>query len=202
MGKTGKIDRHTVFSILLLIIFFTAGFLIACFVLQSNEWTYPPSEIKTDTIETKTLLDRSYFAAVFDALSSAQETIDIAMFEFKFYENENNKVRQLAEALINASAKGIKVRILLDSSDWNNKNTKQNQEMVNYLKENGVDAKLDSPKKTLHTKLIIIDNSILIIGSTNWGFHALERNNEASILIKNKEIASQYLGYFNFLWDY
>ena len=91
-------------------------------------------------------------------------------------------------------------RVLLDQSDWSKSIRKENEPTVNYLQEHGVSAKFDSPKKTLHAKLIIIDNSV-IIGSTNLGFHALERNNEVSVLIKNKEIADYYKTYFETLWS-
>ena len=122
------------------------------------------------------------------------------MFEFKFYENEENKVRLLADALIGARKRGVEIRVLLDKSDWNPSIEKDNKGMIEYLKKGGIEAKFDSGKKTLHVKLIIIDDSV-IIGSTNLGFSALERNNEASVLIRNKESAEYYRAYFEDLWN-
>ncbi|MBU2497033.1 MAG: phospholipase, partial [Nanoarchaeota archaeon] len=105
----------------------------------------------------------------------------------------------LLEDLIDAHERGVKIRVLLDESDWSPSIGKDNKKTIDYLIENGIQAKLDNPKKTLHVKLLIIDDSI-IIGSTNLGFHALERNNEASILITNSEITEYYKTYFETLW--
>jgi len=178
---------------------FILGFIIAS-LQQKQQWEYPPTIVQTDSIKTSTLLDRSYFNLTLDTINSAQERIDVAVFEFRFYENNNSQVRRLLEALIDAHNRGVKVRALIDASDWSYSHTLENKKTVDYLIEHGVDAKLDSPFTTMHAKLWLIDDS-LIIGSTNLGYSALEENNEASILIENKEIADQYRDYFEYLWS-
>lgn len=190
-------------SKIILALFFAALVFISGFVIASlsikKEWSCPPAVVQTDDISTVTLLDREFFNKTLEAVNSAQESIDMAMFEFRFYENEDNKARQLVEALIDAKDRGVKTRILIDASDWSYSHTIENKKTVDYLIENGVNAKLDSPFTTMHSKIWIIDDS-LIIGSTNLGYSAIEENNEASILIKNKEIADEYMKYFEYLW--
>jgi len=194
-----KKQTNNVLIFLVILLIFILCFIIAS-LLSKKEWSCPPSVVQTEDIETTTLLDREYFNKTIETINSAQESIDIAMFEFRFYENEENKVRRILEALIDAKERGVDVRVLIDSSDWSYSHTIENKKTVDYLIKNGVDAKLDSPFTTMHSKIWIIDN-MLIIGSTNLGYSAIEENNEASILIKNKEIADEYRKYFEYLWS-
>jgi len=193
-----KTNRILIFLFLAALIFIL-GFILAS-LQQKQQWDYPPAIVQTDSIKTSTLLDRGYFNLTLETINSAQKSIDIAMFEFRFYESNNSHVRQLLEALIDAHNRGVEVRALLDASDWSYSHTIENKKTVDYLIEKGVNAKLDTPFTTMHSKIWIIDDS-LIIGSTNLGYSAVDDNNEASILIENKEIADEYRDYFEYLWS-
>ena len=197
-GKKLFAGRYIKFSLFILI--FILGFAIAALLFYKSSASFPPTQISTGNAEITPLVDRNYFPTVLAEINSASESIDMAIFQFKFYENEENKVRLITEALIAAKNRGVQVRVLLDKSDWNPSIEKGNKGTVAYLKDAGIDTKFDSGKTTLHTKIIIIDNSV-IIGSTNLGFSALERNNEASVLIKNQETADYYMAYFESLWN-
>jgi len=54
----------------------------------------------------------------------------------------------------------------------------------------------DPPDVTSHDKMIIVDGKLSIVGSTNWSYYALERNNEASVLIHSEEVADYFIKYF------
>ena len=190
--------KYLKFSILLL--FFILGFVISALIFYRAASNFPPSQISAENVELIPIVDRNYFSAVLSEINGASESIDMAMFEFKFYENEENKVRLLADALVDARKRGVRIRVLLDQSDWSPGIKKDNEPMIEFLRDAGLDAKFDSAKRTLHAKLIIIDDSV-VIGSTNLGFHALERNNEASVLIRNKDTADYYRSYFEDLWS-
>ncbi|MEK7290856.1 MAG: phospholipase D-like domain-containing protein, partial [Planctomycetota bacterium] len=45
-----------------------------------------------------------------------------------------------------------------------------------------------------HNKILVIDNYITIVGSTNWTYSALKKNHEASVLIKSRSVAESFLG--------
>jgi len=44
---------------------------------------------------------------------------------------------------------------------------------------------------------MVVDGHLVLLGSTNWTFSALSNNNEASVLIRSKEVAKELLDYFN-----
>ena len=47
---------------------------------------------------------------------------------------------------------------------------------------------------------MVVDDKEVFVGSSNWGFSAFERNNEANVLIKNKEAVEYYQNYFDYVW--
>jgi phosphatidylserine/phosphatidylglycerophosphate/cardiolipin synthase-like enzyme len=59
------------------------------------------------------------------------------------------------------------------------------------LVKNGVEVYLDSPRKTTHTKLVVIDQRFILLGSHNLTQSALKYNNEISILLDNPDLARE-----------
>jgi phosphatidylserine/phosphatidylglycerophosphate/cardiolipin synthase-like enzyme len=51
--------------------------------------------------------------------------------------------------------------------------------------------------KTTHAKFMVVDRELTLLGSTNWTYYALTSNNEASVLVRSKEVAQATLDYFN-----
>ena len=66
----------------------------------------------------------------------------------------------------------------------------------------GIDnIKLDNPNTTTHTKLIIVDGKIVLVGSTNWSHTAINKNHEANVLIYSEEVAQEFERYFSKIWS-
>ena len=53
----------------------------------------------------------------------------------------------------------------------------------------------DSPRKTTHTKLIVIDERLIFLGSHNFTQSALKYNNEISILLDRPDLAKSARNY-------
>lgn len=67
----------------------------------------------------------------------------------------------------------------------------------NAMKDAGLPVVLDENPGTMHHKVIVIDEEIVITGSYNFSKNAETRNNENLLIIKeNREIAEAYLGEF------
>lgn len=110
-------------------------------------------------------------------------------------------VKTLLDDLIAAHKRGVTVKVILDQniayerkgelgmSEPYNKNKKA----FEYLKSNGVDVSYDDMRTYTHTKGIVIDEEIVIIGSTNWSQSAFERNHELDVLIDSKELAQDII---------
>jgi phosphatidylserine/phosphatidylglycerophosphate/cardiolipin synthase-like enzyme len=189
-----KYKRIFVLAVLILLAF------IIGFLLGNNKWQCPACASPEGDITP--LINEEYYPVLINEIENANSNIDIVIYEFKWYDN-NNSVVQLRNLLAQRAEDGIKIRIILDQSKWYGQITdlsEENNKTGNWLAERGVYVKLDSLKTTTHDKLVIIDDNTVLVGSHNWGSSALTKNNEASVMIKGKEVAEFYENYFEYLW--
>ena len=112
-----------------------------------------------------------------------------------FVVKRGEMVNLLITELEKSAQRGVEVRILLDD------NIAHNQRTVNSLKGiKNIEIRLDSPQKTTHNKMLIVDGETVLIGSTNWTDSSLGSANEANVIINNKEIAAYLEEFFDKLW--
>lgn len=123
-------------------------------------------------------------------IESAKESIDIVVFDWRFYKNDPaNPVSLFNQAIARAARRGVYVRCLV-----------QNDGVVDNLKILGCDARRITSKKILHTKLLVVDKLNIIIGSHNYTQHAFSSNHEASVLISMSARDNALVQYFNNLF--
>ena len=143
------------------------------------------------------LLDRDYYPQVKRLINNAKKSIHLMMFEASYYKKyPESPSNQLIRALINAKKRGVSVEVILEVKNKNERTTKRNLETGRILQKEGIDVIVDPEDITTHTKLIIIDGRIIILGSTNWTFNALNKNHEISTVIHSEETAEEVLDYF------
>lgn len=140
-------------------------------------------------------VDAVYCQAVLEAIASAQESIDVLISSVSMDENP------ILPALAAAADRGIVVRAVLDASDWAAEITAKNQPTLTYFLEHGIQARFDDPAVTLHAKLIVVDETMVILGSSNWNRYALTEHRQADVLIQDGTIGAFYTDYFNVLWS-
>jgi phosphatidylserine/phosphatidylglycerophosphate/cardiolipin synthase-like enzyme len=127
---------------------------------------------------------------VIPLIENAVNTIEIVVFDWRFYNRAKiNTVSLFNEAIFRAVERGVKVRCLV-----------QNQRVVDRLKQAGCEARSIHTKRILHTKLLIIDKTRIILGSHNYTQSAFDSNYEASIFIVLKDEKNALVQYFNNLW--
>lgn len=136
------------------------------------------------------VIDREYQLYAKRIIGESKESISIAMFVAKRGEKVDNLIKELKKA----AERGVRIRVLLDDR------IAANQLTLKYLRAKNIEAKLDSPEKTTHNKIIIADNKMVLLGSTNWTEMSLGYANEANVMIENKEIARYFQKYFDHLW--
>jgi len=140
------------------------------------------------------VVDRDYFPAAKKLIEEAKKSICISMFVMKRGKRPSNFVNLLTEELKNAAQRGVKIRILLDDKN-------ADEPTVAFLKGvRNIEIKLDSPQKTTHNKILIIDEDAILIGSTNWTKKSIGHTNEANVVVKDKEVAEHFQEYFDRLW--
>lgn len=126
--------------------------------------------------------------AIIEELNEAKESIDIAMYYFTD--------RDLANTVIDAHDRGVKVRIYLDKEQKEAKYSKSR-----YLAKHGISIRYSSNPYTMHHKFAIIDNEVVITGSYNWTASAGVRNNENLLVIRDPPLVGRYEQEFYRLWN-
>ena len=97
--------------------------------------------------------------------------------------------KTIADSLIKAHLRGVKVQVILDRSNM----SKKGYSKLMDLKEAGIDISLDIVPGIAHNKVMIIDEKKVITGSFNFTEAADKRNSENVIIIEDKETVKQYL---------
>ncbi len=102
----------------------------------------------------------------------------------------------LAEALIERADFGLQVSGVLEKSQALS-NTGGEYEA---LLKNGLDVRLDGNPGSMHHKVILIDDHIVITGSYNFSNNAKTRNDENTLIIHSPEMAGLYRQEFERVW--
>ncbi len=144
-------------------------------------------------IVVKVLNDREYYEELIKWIDRANKSIHVIMY---IYKTDTDTIEFITEKIIVAARRGVEVKIVLEGSQ------DVNDLAYNRLMRNKVQVKYDSRAHTTHSKLIIIDGYIVMVGSHNWTKSAMTVNHESSVLIISESIGEQEEKYFNEVWKY
>lgn len=115
--------------------------------------------------------DRDAIYRLQKLIQSAQKTIQVAMFTWTRLD--------MAEELIEARKRGVRVEVALDRSSAYGVSEK----VAKYLNNEGIPVILNSGAGLLHHKMMIVDDETLVVGSANWTLAAFEKNNDCFVII-------------------
>ena len=136
----------------------------------------------------------TYCEHVQDAIDAADQSLDILLSDAELDE------KSLWDAIVAAASRGVRVRVLLDESDWAPSITEKNRPTIAYLRSLGIAARFDDPLVTTHAKLVVLDRRIVILGSTNWNEHPFYDQEQADVSIDDPVVGEVFASYFDRLW--
>ena len=143
-----------------------------------------------EILRTQVINDGLYFSTLHQELQQAKESIYAELFLIKPSPNKkDDPTWALLEDLVQTQKRGLKVKVIIEGSH----KYSSSQEAYSFLKENGVPVSYDDPKKLTHSKLVIIDNEKIFIGSSNWTYFSLKVNHETNVMIDSKPLARAIL---------
>ena len=153
-------------------------------------------ERQANQCKTVLLTNEEFLPALLNAIDGAQDEIIMSIFSFKAGVHKNSYPDRIAGHLAKAVKRGVKVFVVLentgDSSDALNI---QNRKAGKFLAGKGIRVYFDSPRKTTHTKLTVIDQRLIFLGSHNFTQSALKYNNEISVLLEGRDMARNVRNY-------
>lgn len=96
--------------------------------------------------------------------------------------------KPIAQALIAAQKRGVKITAILDKSNWT-----QKYSAATFLKNVGIPVYIDDKHAIAHNKIMIIDSRVVITGSFNFTMAAETKNAENLLIIEDRpEITKAY----------
>lgn len=136
------------------------------------------------------IVGADYPKKVIPLLDNAKKNIDLISYDWRWYPNQpGHVVQQFNIALVNAVRRGVIVRAVVNRV-----------EILPTLANVGIVARKMRDKRTLHTKLVIIDSEILVIGSHNFTRNAFGSNVETSIAVSIPPGETRFQNFFDTLF--
>ena len=142
------------------------------------------------------LVNREFFPALVAAVDEARGEILISVFSFKAGVHKRSRPDILVEHLARAVERGGDVRVILeDSSAPGSSVAGQNAKTKIILEKRGVKVYMDEPGRTTHTKLVVVDQKLVFVGSHNFTPSAFNHNNEITMMIEKSGLAKEVRAY-------
>lgn len=151
-------------------------------------------------------LDKSnFYEFVMTNIKSAEKSIFASVFiiDPRLYRDIDLDVRNLIKEIHNAKNRNVEVKIIHGSTeipDVFNANYVAHE----YLKYLNIETKYFYSKENkynLHSKYILIDEELSIVGSSNWSINGLKEANENSVAVYSNTIAKYLATDFNKKWS-
>jgi phosphatidylserine/phosphatidylglycerophosphate/cardiolipin synthase-like enzyme len=118
-------------------------------------------------------------AAIVKAIDTSEREVLVQAYGFTH--------NAIAQALVRAHVRGVKVRVLLDK-----KSQTSNRYVIGVLQDADIAVRLDGKHAIAHNKVMVIDQEVVITGSFNFTNSAATRNAENFLILKSPDLALQY----------
>jgi phosphatidylserine/phosphatidylglycerophosphate/cardiolipin synthase-like enzyme len=163
--------------------------LIFCFILSYCFCEQTLLSLGNTSIKVAFSPDDGITEMINGELQKAIKTIDVAAFSFTSI--------PIALKLIEASQRGVYVRVVLDKSQ-----RKARGSVASLLLQNGISVRFNEIYKIQHNKYMIIDEKHVECGSFNFTKSAEKNNAEnAIVVLDSPNFANTYTKNFNKLWN-
>ena len=180
----------------ILIALFLGGFLLITAGISPAAASNKSIQNSSSGYQGLILTNEEYLPTLLKCIDEAKSEIFMSIFSFKAGEHKNSYPDRIAGHLARAVKRGVKVVVLLENTGKrSDKLDIQNRRTGKLLEEKGINVYFDSQRQTTHTKLVVIDRHLLLLGSHNFTQSALKYNNEISILLDSTDMAEDARNY-------
>ena len=168
---------------------------------KNSDTELPGSHILVDAVPASVRLvtDREYLALLERYIGFARSEIVIVSYLFSAKERFDNEPRKMAEALAAAAARGVNVRVILEIGKESSNITQANREAARFLVKRGVKVFSDESGTVVHSKLAVIDNRLVFVGSHDLSSTSLGTFREATVVADSPSLALSVQGFIESL---
>lgn len=139
---------------------------------------------------TDIIIGKEFAEKVIPLIRQCKKSIHIIVYDWRWYPDQvGSAIQKFNNEIAIAKGKGKEVMVLTNFPH-----------VIRILRSLNFEVKENISKKTLHTKLMIIDNEIVILGSHNYTMNAFTLNHEVSIITQEEKVVARLKLYFENLW--
>jgi phosphatidylserine/phosphatidylglycerophosphate/cardiolipin synthase-like enzyme len=139
----------------------------------------------------QTIIGKNYPKLVIPLIEGAKRSIKIVVYDWRWYENDPANACQLFNAsIVRARKRGVNVQVCVNS-----------EAIAQPLRINDIDVKIPISQNLIHTKFLIIDDSILVMGSHNFSQSAFTTNFETSLIVDDALQVNDFVLFFHSIWS-
>lgn len=168
----------------------TIGWLV--WIVATTAWGLPVWPVFT-TPEA-----HQYLALIPELIASAEREVLVALSDCRQYEDGASD--PLLAALTGAVARGVEVWVLMERRAEDLPLPEQ-QLAFHTLSEAGCRVLWDDPQVTLHSKFLVLDARVVVVGSSHWTYSALKSSVQVDLVIESAELAEIARAFFWLLWE-
>ncbi|HSB88521.1 MAG TPA: phospholipase D-like domain-containing protein [Anaerolineales bacterium] len=132
--------------------------------------------------------DDGVAARLLALLPTATTSLEVMAFSFTSDD--------LADALLERAAAGVRVRVVLDEDQARNLGS-----VYGRLRDAGLDVRLDGSPDKMHNKVMILDGETVVTGSYNFSRSAEVFNDENLVILYDPEIAGAFEDEFERIFE-
>lgn len=146
--------------------------------------------------------DTEYISFISQLIVSARRRIRIIMFFMKFEDEEKYPTDPLFAGLKAARERGVDIKVILDRDAKGEVFGSRviNEEAFRFFKDHDIDVTYDFEEELTHTKLVLVDDRHLVVGSHNWTAGSFFAYDDKSVYIESVQAAAETERYFQRLW--
>jgi phosphatidylserine/phosphatidylglycerophosphate/cardiolipin synthase-like enzyme len=127
--------------------------------------------------------------AILRFIGEAKKSVHVAAYSFTS--------KEIAQALLEAKAHGMDVRVVVDKSQASGKYS-----AAMFLANHAVSVRVNGEYQLQHQKIVVVDGVSVETGSYNFTASARDRNSENVIIIRNApELAARYEVNWEKMWE-
>lgn len=139
--------------------------------------------------EVDILPSESFGEAIYDAVAAAKESVLIVAY---FISGSGmDEIASFYDLLRQKAERGVKVTIVCEAGSGTSDHVKNKTiEFAEQLKRSGIEVYMHKSYRVLHKKIIMIDRSVVFMGSANLTGAGIAGNSEINVKVTSSQLAN------------
>jgi cardiolipin synthase len=142
--------------------------------------------------------DGQYDAQARIHLAAATRRVLLVLYHIS--DDWSGDVGDIAQAVMDARARGLEVRVVLESTAYADYVNQQNRASGQRLAAAGVQVRYNDVDTLTHTKMLVTDD-VVVVHSGNWVYSSFNSNHEAGAIVDVPGVTADAITYFERIWS-